>query len=275
MLSRRWVAIWGIGAAALSGFCALAWQGEQDQPGLTARQLYYKKKPTPAAAKPDRSKKKVDKEPDSGGGTSKSKPVGDVKHGEPGRSDAPQAAFLGIRYSLVDAKTSSDLDPRRVFHNGDQIRVRLASNTDGYLYVLNKDPHGEWTPLFPSAQVRNNDNRIQADGTAEIPSKPQTFDFAGDPGSETLFVVLSKQREPSMDKLIDALRRAAPDGGKRENGALLAQNRAGASNVQQQMDRLTSRSLKVGEEREEKAVYVAASAENTTRIVTQIVLEHR
>jgi Domain of unknown function (DUF4384) len=242
---------------------------------LTARQLYYKSRPKPAT-KPS-------------GSSARPKP--DVPSTKPPDTDQPKAAavldpdaeavYVGLRYSLIDGDTMQEVDPSRVFHTNDHIRLKIQPNSNGYLYVLNQDPLGVWTTLFPSADIAQNDNRIERGRVTEVPSG-QNFEFDNVPGIEKLFVVLSRNREPDLDAVIESLKRGqsgrqpVPDSGK----LLQAQNRMPSSELERlRAGKLTSRGIHVQPMRVsngagENAVYVAVGDQNGSRAVTEIVLRH-
>lgn len=265
----------GIAAAGLT-FA----QAGNDGCGLTARQLYYQEKPIAVRAAPKRQ-------------TPAKKSVGGVREtarvdpGCPaGAESAPaqgEAPFVGLRCSLIDPATSAELDPVKVFHSGDRVRVKLESNTNGYLYVLNKDPRGQWTPLFPSAEIINNNNWIERGRAAIVPSS-QNFIFDNDPGKEVLFIVLSKDREPSIDRLIQSLQNTPENRPKTRERVVnqASNNRPQSINqaVEQLRGSLTSRAIQVESQRSkndgsgENAVYVAASDPAMNRIVTELILRH-
>jgi hypothetical protein len=97
-----------------------------------------------------------------------------------------------------------EVDGDTVFHAGDRIRLMVESNEGGHLYVVNRGSSGTWKLLFPAAEIKAGDNRIQPRTKYEIPSG-YTFTFDEQPGMEKLFVVLSREPEPDLEKLIYSL----------------------------------------------------------------------
>ena len=62
---------------------------------------------------------------------------------------------------------------------------------------------GNWQVLFPSREVSNGSNQVHRGETRLVPGGNQgQFVFDEQAGTEKLFFVLSRQPEPSLDKLI-------------------------------------------------------------------------
>jgi hypothetical protein len=116
---------------------------------------------------------------------------------------------LGLRYSVLKRDESGryvEVDPDMTFHSGDRIRLQVQSNTTGHLYVVMQGSSGVWRLLFPSSEVAGGDNRIASGDTRQIPPGDRgQFLFDEQAGVEKLFVVLSRQPEPDLDKLIYAI----------------------------------------------------------------------
>ena len=112
------------------------------------------------------------------------------------RSATPSAAMhLGLRYTLLLVKArgfgGEPVDPNRNFKKGDCVAINLESNRSGYLYVLAKESGGNWTPLFPTPELADQDNRIDPGEVVRTP-KESCFELDDPPGAETVFVVLSR-----------------------------------------------------------------------------------
>ena len=102
---------------------------------------------------------------------------------------------LGLRYTLLLVKArglgGEPVDPARNFKKGECVAINLESNRSGYLYVLAKESGGDWTPLFPTPELADQDNRIDPGQVVRTP-KESCFEIEDPPGAETLFVVLSR-----------------------------------------------------------------------------------
>jgi hypothetical protein len=115
---------------------------------------------------------------------------------------------LGLRYSILRNSGGDEYReaaPDTVFHSGDRIRVAVEANDAGYLYVAMKGASGAWKILFPAAEVAGGNNRVESGRSYTIPSPPGRFAFDQQPGEEQLFIVLSRQPEPSLEQLIYSL----------------------------------------------------------------------
>ena len=120
--------------------------------------------------------------------------------------DKPATGPLGMRYSVLKRSAAGEyqeVDPDTVFRSGDRIRLEAQANSTGYLYVVAQGSSGNWQVLFPSREVSNGSNQVHRGETRLVPGGNQgQFVFDEQAGTEKLFFVLSRQPEPSLDKLI-------------------------------------------------------------------------
>jgi hypothetical protein len=117
---------------------------------------------------------------------------------------------LGLRYSIL--RNSSGDEYREtatdtVFYSGDRIRVAVEVNDAGYLYIAVKGASGTWKVLFPTAAIGDGSNSVESGRQYTIPPAPSRFAFDEQPGDEQIFIVLSRQPEPSLEQLLYSLRR--------------------------------------------------------------------
>ena len=119
---------------------------------------------------------------------------------------------LGLRYSFLRNAGDEyrEVDPDTVFRSGDRIRVAVQSNDEGYLYIVMKGTSGSWKVLFPSAEVAEGSNHVTSGRQYLIPPPPGRFAFDEQAGEERLFIVLSRNPEPSLEKLIYSLGSGSP-----------------------------------------------------------------
>jgi len=77
---------------------------------------------------------------------------------------------------------------------GDEVVVTVKSAKDGYLYLINTDPKGKITVVYPNPYQK--DNKISADDEITIPDpKDKTFRFRVlDPGKEMLVAIVRKSQ---------------------------------------------------------------------------------
>lgn len=178
----------------------------QNNSGLNARELFYtpvpEANPSTPATPANPSAKTVEnakKQP-----AKKNPPAASNDHKLVAAASAPVP--LGLRYSVLKRDSSNvfrEVDPDTTFHSGDRIRVQVSANTSGYLYVVTQGSSGQWSLLFPSPEVSGGSNLIQKGETRVVPSASQgQWYFNDQAGTEKLFVVLTRQPEPDLDKLI-------------------------------------------------------------------------
>jgi hypothetical protein len=218
MMSKRWI------LALLLGGCSIAAvaQGVPPSDRLTARELFFvpaarvaSAKPGPARTNPAPQKavpvelaKKIEKQ---------KAPPAEMASRE-SEAQMLRAGYLpadlkplGLRYTIVKRVGSSaqEVPADTVFRSGDRIQVAVETNEDGYLYIIARGSSGAWKPLFPSEDVSGGSNFIKAGKVATIPSG-YVFTFDEQPGEEQLFVVFSRQPEPSLESLIYDLGTSTP-----------------------------------------------------------------
>jgi len=281
---------------SLTGAGLLAWilvagaasaASEQQKKKLTAREMFYT---APAASAPQPQPTPPPKPPGL-------KPPSPTPPQPPEPSPKVVAvaykptAPLGVRYSILkklDDQTV-EVDPGGVFRAGDRIRVSVEVNDTAYLYIVNRGTSGAWKVLFPSAEIEGGNNRVERGRRYEVPAG-YVFTFDEQPGTEQLFLVLSRQPEADLEKLIYSLSRrpaetpAAPPPEEKGPKLLLAQNLGPIDDsLVGRLRRSYARDLiieKVNEstpgEKKETAVYVVNKATRAdSRVVVDISLNHQ
>jgi hypothetical protein len=149
--------------------------------------------------------------------TTKSTPTGTQSAGtQSGRApvtpgaavEAASVPHLGFRYSLALVNQTSGkaeaVDPDRDFRKGECVRIEVESNQSGYLYILSKQSSGGWLPLFPSSEMPNESNVADPGQKVRAP-QGYCFEISDPPGTETLFVVLSRSPRDFFE-LYDAIK---------------------------------------------------------------------
>jgi hypothetical protein len=129
---------------------------------------------------------------------------------------APPA--LGLRYSILlygADDSAREVDAATDFRSGERIRIRLQANDSGHLYVVLKGSSGNWRVLFPSKEFGEGNNTVERGQVYDIPGRSR-FIFDEQAGVERLFLVLSRQPEASLERLIYKLEEgsSAPAGEK-------------------------------------------------------------
>ena len=184
-------------AAALGA--PMAWA--QSSGTLTARTLFYNPGPDESAkpapkphAKPvakrtaERTTETSPTATDSNNGPVL-QPVSDTKVTTP-------VNHLGVRYNLVLVNGGNEqaVDADQTFRSGDCISLRVESNYDAYLYVIEQGSTSKWNVLVPSPLMSDESNIIHKMTTTKIPQN-YCFAFDASPGTEHLYLVLSRNMQ--------------------------------------------------------------------------------
>lgn len=296
----------------------------QEEKRLTARELFYTPvadtKPAAAAKKPTPSPPPTRSEPPTRAAAPKSpKPAGSGASpvpdpGEPAyRAQAPSSQGttepavlrvssdreivgppLALRYSLLRMNGEDkyvEVDPETVFRSGDKIKVAVESNDTAYLYIAHQGSSSTWTPLFPNEDTEAGDNRVRRNRRYLVPNGGR-FSFEGQPGTERVVIVLTREPVSDFEKLIYDLskgdRRPSPAGAPSPDRApktLIASNQIDNGVVDRVRQKLISRDLvyeRVTEDKSkssgksENAMYVAIPDQTAkARLLVDLALKHQ
>jgi hypothetical protein len=199
-------------------------------------------------------------------------------------------APLGLRYSLlkqVGNNETVEVDPYAVFHSGDRIRLSIQANDNGYLYIVVRGSSGKWSLLFPSKEIQGGNNTVEKGGRYEIPLAGVWFRFDEHPGEEKLFIVLSRQAEPDLERLVQSLRGDAKSSSSPESsisstdsGSIQVVDDAVVGKIRGQVSTRDIVFEKVDDkttgEKKEKAVYVVNKTGSAdSRVVVDVSLNHQ
>jgi hypothetical protein len=308
MQTGRWACGFFLVAAAVMGQTA-----PQNGKKLSARELFYAEAKPPAPAKATEAKPvrqsvarpaaparpAVAAAAEAATAAPKTSPpqvaparVNGVFSGAPAGTAIVPVAYspssekpLGLRYSFLrnaGGDEYREVDPDTVFRSGDRIRVAAQSNDEGYLYIVMKGTSGSWKVLFPSAEIAAGSNRVSSGRQTLIPPPPGRFAFDEQAGEERLFIVLSRNPEPSLEKLIYSLGSASPDQPPKQ---LLTANLSPVDDalVGRLRSQVFARDLvfeKVDDatpgDKKEKAVYVVnPTGSPESRLIADVTLKHR
>lgn len=201
---------------------------------------------------------------------------------------------LALRYSILKRNDNGDyleVDPETIFRSGDKIRVSVESNDAAYLYIVQQGSSKTWSVLFPNQDTEGGSNFVAPNRRYVIPNEAR-FTFDEQPGSERIFVVLSRMPEENLESLIYSLNRpttptptAAPAPSSTRNKLLIASSRLEDSHLNRVRDNFISRDLvfeKVTEDKpstqgkREKAIYYATNDRSSkARLVIDLKLQHQ
>ncbi len=250
----------------------------QDKPVFRARELFYTPPLDTTAQAQSPEKAQPAKPPIKKAVGKKISPPEQVSQKPPGMP-------LGLRYSVMRRSASGrfeEIDPDTSFHSGDRIRLEVAANTSGYLYMVMQGSSGNWSLLFPTPEVASGSNLIQRGESRQIPSGDRgQFLFDEQAGVEKLFLVLSRQPEPDLDKLIYSV--GGSPGSSTPTRTLIASATVNDDVVERMREQVSSRDL-VFEKVEssgnsataENAAYVVnPSSAPDARLVVDLRLAHK
>lgn len=240
---------------------------QAQEPTLKARELFYT--PPPDAAK-------LAPKPKAPEAKAVTKKTAATKSGDTHTLTA--SVPLGLRYAVLKRDAGgqyNEVDPDTSFRSGDRIRLKVDANTSGYLYVVMRGSSGTWKLLFPSAEVAGGSNHVSKGESRQIPSGERgQFVFDEQAGNEKLFIVLTRQPEPDLDKLIYSMGGTVTKDGSR---SLVSQASLGDDVVSKLRNQVNSRDLVFEKvDSSENAAYVVnPSSAPDARLVVDIALKHK
>src|ERR1700749_1691387 len=101
-------------------------------------------------------------------------------------------SLFSIRLEQRKGNSVQAVPQNTVFRNGDILRFRLASQIDGYLYVVDKGTTGSTAVLFPGTSAANSTNHIEMNHSYLVPADGDGwFEVSGPAGFDTLYFLVS------------------------------------------------------------------------------------
>jgi hypothetical protein len=127
-----------------------------------------------------------------------------------------KAALLTLQWHLLqrgDGNKAIEVDARKEFQTGDQLRLAITTNQDGYLYIVNQRPGKDGVLLFPDLRINGGMNRVLKDQEYMIPSYCKQLEDLKDPkdcwmemsppaGTETMIVIFSRDKITTLPNQI-------------------------------------------------------------------------
>jgi hypothetical protein len=112
---------------------------------------------------------------------------------------APRPSPTNVLPAANSAELRLELLPAPTLRVGDKLRLRLTSQREGWLIVLDRRDSGEVVQLFPSICVRP-ERRVRTGATVTLPDPSYGCEFpATKPGSGEILAVLSEDNVPLGD----------------------------------------------------------------------------
>ena len=97
---------------------------------------------------------------------------------------------LEITLERLEGSTWSSVAPGLVFAKGDELRFRVRTNFDGYLYVSDLGTSGRYLLLFPREET-GLDNQVKAGVEYVVPATKAAFKIDGPPGHDIVYWMVS------------------------------------------------------------------------------------
>ena len=124
-----------------------------------------------------------------------------------------KAALLTLQWHLLergDGNRQIEADSGRQFQTGDQLKIAITTNQDGYLYIVSQPQDKDAVLLFPDLRINKGANHVLKDKEYVVPSYCPGYDdpndcwFKMDPpaGTEKLIVVFSRDKFTTLPNQI-------------------------------------------------------------------------
>lgn len=122
----------------------------------------------------------------------------------------PQAPLLTMQWRVqkrLKGGMPQDTSPRAVFYPGDQVRLGITPNQDGYLYIILNTQGRDGRLIFPDSRINNGENKVVKNreyvvplycpGLAEQEGRPQDakdcwWTMDENPGLEEFTMIFSR-----------------------------------------------------------------------------------
>jgi Domain of unknown function (DUF4384) len=85
-----------------------------------------------------------------------------------------------------------------VFFNGQRFRLQVTPTQNGYLYMLCENSQGSAVVLYPNDSSASG-NHVRAARPVTVPGR-SWFQFDEDPGTERVYVILSRRPIPELER---------------------------------------------------------------------------
>src|SRR5262249_10660355 len=118
------------------------------------------------------------------------------------KTDYETGKSHGLKITIFRISENNGLDPadpEQEFHHGDKFKVRLESNSPGYVYITNIASSGNTKLLFPDSKERN--NHIDRGHRYHFPNT-YNLQFTGEPGIEVLQLFLAQNPVPFFEEAV-------------------------------------------------------------------------
>ena len=124
--------------------------------------------------------------------------------------------FLTLQWHLLkrlNGNREVETDSSKEFETGDQLKLAITTNQNGYLYLISLPPGKDGVMLFPDLRINNGGNYVLKDKEYTVPSYCRNVESLLDPkdcwlrmdppaGTETIIVIFSRDRVTTLPNQI-------------------------------------------------------------------------
>ena len=120
----------------------------------------------------------------------------------PPELEISQYARVGrLAVELIRGGATQEVPFDWVFHTNDEFRFKIATNRDGWLYILHRSPGGQLQLLYPPIDRKTGkaagNSPVEKNKHYFVPAPTEgSFVFEKDTGAETFFLVIKDRPEP-------------------------------------------------------------------------------
>lgn len=135
---------------------------------------------------------------------------------KPGRPRPPRlrAALLTLEYRILkEAENGAPIEtsPNAVFYTDDRLQLRIKTNQDGYLYIIQGNDGTDGQIIFPDSRINNGENSVMKNRELVVPFKCGSnrkddcwYQFGPTAGREIFTVIFSREAVPETISAITA-----------------------------------------------------------------------
>lgn len=128
-----------------------------------------------------------------------------------------KAPLLTLQWHLIqrgEGNVQNEADSAKEFQTGDQLKLAVTTNQDGFLYIVNQRPGKDSVLLFPDLRINNGLNRVLKDREYVIPTYCKGIEGLKDPkdcwielgapaGTEKMILIFSRDKITTLPNQID------------------------------------------------------------------------
>jgi hypothetical protein len=133
----------------------------------------------------------------------------------PKQQRAPLLTFQWHLLKRVDDNITEQADPSTIFDTGDQLKLAITVNQNGYLYIINQPEGKDGVVMFPEPKIRKGQNFVLKNQSYTVPDfcyNPNNpaefkdprdcwFEMSPPAGSETLLVIFSREKITTLPNI--------------------------------------------------------------------------